>query len=302
MTTTTQGPGAAPFFSVVIPTRDRWPVVQEAVESVLSQTFTSFELIVVDDGSADGTAEKTAERHPHSRIVRLPGKGVSAARNAGVAAARGGWITFLDSDDLWLPQKLEKQKEAIAQDGSIRALFTGEIWERKKRRVNPMKKHAKDAPGPGGFFERSCRMCLVSASSIAVRKDVFGEVGLFDESMPVCEDFDMWLRIMARHEIVFMPEKLIVKRNAMSGEHREGQLSNSTWGMDRYRIYALEKLLANGQIEGTRRRAALDALAEKAAILANGAARRGKADEAETWRAKERAAQAALGQTPPPTP
>lgn len=302
MSGTAHGAGEAPFFSVVIPTRDRRPVVEEAVESVLAQTFASFELIVVDDGSRDGTAEKVRELHPDTRIVRLPGKGVSAARNAGVAAAKSGWVAFLDSDDLWLPQKLERQMEAIARDGAIRAIFTGEIWERHGRRVNPMKKHAKDAPGPDGFFGRSCRICLVSASSIAVRRDVFDEVGLFDEAMPVCEDFDMWLRIMERHGIEYLPEKLIVKRNAMSEGHREGQLSNSTWGMDRYRIYALEKLLANGRIEGARRRAALDALAEKAAILANGAAKRGRTDEAETWRAKSRDALAALGETSPPTP
>lgn len=110
MSGTEHSAAEAPFFSVVIPTRDRWPIVEEAVDSVLAQTFASFELIVVDDGSRDGTAEKIEEAFPLARILRLPGEGVSAARNAGVAAAKGVWAAFLDSDDLWLPQKLERQR------------------------------------------------------------------------------------------------------------------------------------------------------------------------------------------------
>lgn len=225
-----------PFFSVVIPTFNRVHLVNRAVESVLSQTFTDYECIVIDDGSTDETSQVLS---PHSKTIRYiytQHGGVSKARNVGIQNAHGEWIAFLDSDDVWLPSKLEMQYEYITAHPEIYIHQTDELWIRKGRRVNPKKKHEKKE---GHIFEYCLHLCLVSPSAVVVHRSVFENVGVFDEHMPVCEDYDLWLRVAWQYYIGFISKKLIVKY----GGHSD-QLSASLWGMDRYRVYALCKLLA----------------------------------------------------------
>ena len=263
-----------PTVSVIIPTYNRWPLLGEAIESVLAQTFTDFELIVVDDGSTDATAAELGKYSSRLRSISQSRSGVSAARNRGVSAARAPYIAFLDSDDLWLRNKLRDQMRLMAATPEVRISQTDEIWIRNGRRVNPKAKNTKLS---GDIFLRSLDLCLVSPSAVMIQKMLFEQLGGFDESLPVCEDYDLWLRIGVSHEFGLVPSRLVVKR----GGHGD-QLSRSAWGMDRYRVIALEKLLRSG-IMGERREAVIAVLRNKLEILANGARKRGKESAAREY-------------------
>lgn len=257
--------------SVVIPTRDRCISTARALSSVLSQTRCPHEIIVVDDGSTDDTSSVIPRDFPTVRYVRQNHAGVSAARNHGVRVSTGEWIAFLDSDDEWKPDKLERQLQALTRDPNNDFCYTNEIWIRNGRRVNPMKKHAKY----GGFiFERCLPLCVISPSSVLLRRALFDHVGGFDESFPVCEDYELWLRICSRFPVLLVDELLVVKY----GGH-EDQLSRAYWGMDRFRIRALEKILTSGRLERQNREAAIRILIEKIDIFVQGARKRNKTEE-----------------------
>lgn len=262
----------SPTVSVVIPTYNRARLVMEAVDSVLEQSFRDFELVVIDDGSTDGTAERLAPYGDRIRLCRQENRGASAARNAGIRRARGRYICFLDSDDLWLKDKLQAQMDLVVRDPLVKVCHTEEIWIRRGVRVNPMKKHRKYS---GWILEKMLPLCIVSLSSVLIAREVFDQVGLFDESLPACEDYDLWLRIGRRYPIILIDRPLMVKR----GGHAD-QLSRTYWGLDRYRVQALQKLLAHDDLEDHIRRAAIDCLRSKCQILANGCQKRGKVQEA----------------------
>lgn len=257
--------------SVVIPTRNRRISTERALSSVLSQIRCPHEIIVVDDGSTDDTSSVIPREFPAVHYVRQNHAGVSAARNHGVRVSTGEWIAFLDSDDEWKPDKLERQLQALAREPDYDFCHTNEIWIRNGRRVNPMKKHAKY----GGFiFERCLPLCVISPSSVLIRRVLFDQVGGFDESFPVCEDYELWLRICSRIPVLFVDEPLVVKY----GGH-EDQLSRAYWGMDRFRIRALEKILATERLGPQDREAAIRILVEKIDIFVQGARKRDKAGE-----------------------
>lgn len=261
-----------PTVSVIIPTYNRAALVQEAVASVLAQTFTDFELLVVDDGSTDATVQVLAPYQGRLRLLRLPARqGVSAARNRGVQEARGEWLAFLDSDDLWLPHKLARQLAWLADRPHLQIAQTEEIWLRHGRRVNPKKRHRKPA---GWIFLPSLELCLVSPSAVMLRRELFLQAGGFDESLPACEDYDLWLRLSWQYEIGLVPEPLVIKR----GGHAD-QLSRQ-WGLDRFRIQALVKLLQTTPLPPPYRQAAQEVLARKARIYAQGCFKRGRIAEA----------------------
>ena len=265
-----------PLISVIIPTFNRWPLVGEAVESVLGQSVSDFELIVVDDGSTDGTPKEMASFGSRLHFYATPRGGVASARNFGVSQARGRYLAFLDSDDLWWPRKLEVQTSFFEQHPEVQLCQTDEIWIRNGIRVNSKFIHRKPS---GDIFVRSLELCLVSPSAVMMTKELFERLGGFDETFPVCEDYDLWLRIAANHSVALIPEPLVIKR----GGHGD-QLSRSTWGMDRYRVEALRKVLRS-EIGGARRLAALEVLRRKVTILARGARKRGKEREAAQYEA-----------------
>lgn len=260
--------------SVVIPTCNRGWSLKESIDSVLNQDFDGFELIVVDDGSVDDT-RKILEAYKGRLITVHQGNaGVSAARNRGAALSRGRYLAFLDSDDVWLPRKLSVQVDFMAQNPEILVCQTEEIWIRNGVRINPKKKHKKPS---GMIFEPSLSLCLVSPSAVMIRKDFFEQMGGFDESLPACEDYDLWLRISSRHPIHLIDTPLIVKR----GGHPD-QLSQEP-GLDRYRIQSLLKIIASGLLTNSQKRAAIDKLKEKCAIYATGCRKRGRTEEAERY-------------------
>jgi glycosyltransferase involved in cell wall biosynthesis len=261
-----------PRITVIIPTYNRWPMLGEAIESVLGQTYPGFELIVVDDGSTDETVARLNKYRSRLRLISQGRrKGVSAARNVGAGEARGSLLAFLDSDDLWRPTKLAFQADFMELHPEIAVCQTEEIWIRNGVRVNARAIHRKP---DGDIFLPSLDLCLVSPSAVMMRRDLFVALGGFDEALPVCEDYDLWLRIAIDHQVALMPELLAIKR----GGHAD-QLSHSVWGMDRFRVIALQKLLRS-DISRARREAAVHVLRRKVRILAQGARKRGKEPEA----------------------
>ncbi|MCP3871321.1 MAG: glycosyltransferase family 2 protein [Gammaproteobacteria bacterium] len=261
--------------SVVIPTHNRGDLLCRALTSVQAQTLEPLETIVVDDGSTDETRQRVENRFPACRYLFQENSGVSSARNLGITSARGDWIALLDSDDEWLPGKLSSQVRLLNGMSDYRLCHTEEIWVRDGKRVNAMKKHAKSG---GWIFDRCLPLCVISPSSVLIHRSLFYETGLFDESLPACEDYDLWLRICARNPVAFVETPQIVKY----GGH-DDQLSRQYWGMDRFRIKALEKIIHSGAINGQERAAAASMLSKKAGILAQGAAKRGKEEEARQY-------------------
>ncbi len=258
-----------PFFSVIIPTFNRYGPVKRAIDSVLAQTRDDYELIVVDDGSTDETPAIEREYAGRITYLRQDNRGVSAARNLGIAVSRGDCIAFLDSDDLWLPEKLDAHTAFIIANPSVRIHQTGEVWIRGGRRVNQMKKHLKKE---GDIFLLSLDLCLVSPSAVVLHRGLLEETGNFDDRLPVCEDYDLWLRILWRERVGLIPERLVIKY----GGHAD-QLSRRHRCMDRFRVYAIVNLLSRyaAEMDPWKADAAAAKAIEKCDILAAGAGRRG---------------------------
>jgi glycosyltransferase involved in cell wall biosynthesis len=264
-----------PLVSVIIPTYNRVALVTEAVASVEAQTFRDFEILVVDDGSTDATLEALAPWED-VRILRQPRRaGVAAARNLGAAAARGEWLAFLDSDDLWLPEKLALQMAYLKDRPSLLLCQTDETWVRHGVRVNKPASHRKVA---GSIFLPSLTRCMVSPSAVVLHRQLLADHDGFDEDLPAAEDYDLWLRLTWRFEVGLVDKPLIIKR----GGHAD-QLSGQ-WGLDRFRIKALVKLLGDADLPEPCAQEARRALAAKCAIYAQGCEKRGKYTEARFYR------------------
>ena len=257
--------------SVIIPTFNRKHTLQRAIDSVLAQTFKPFEIIIVDDGSKDGTKEWLLQNYPSVQYIHQPNNGVSSARNKGIQISQGSWIALLDSDDEWMPEKLEYQSRFLEMNRDSSFCHTNEIWIRNGVRVNQMKKHKKYG---GDIFKHCLDICRISPSSSIIKKDVFEEVGAFDESLTVCEDYDLWLRVTAKFNILFLDEPLIKKY----GGHLD-QLSRVPEGIEQYRIRSLEKILSMGSLTETQFRSAKDMLIHKLNIYAKGLKKRDKYEE-----------------------
>ena len=263
--------------SAVIPTFNRGHCLLRAINSVLAQTTPVDEIIVVDDGSDDKTYDLLVKSElldmrgqlPNIRYLYQENKGVSAARNLGIKEAENEYIALLDSDDAWAETKIERQALKLEKKKfSCRITHTEEIWLKDGQRINPKKKHKKS----GGFiFEKCLPLCCISPSSVLLHRTLFDDYGFFDEKLPACEDYDMWLRLCAFEEVLFVEEALTIKY----GGHAD-QLSRAFWGMDRFRVLALEKLINSGKLSKTQRSQALEMLVKKIEILLLGAKKREK--------------------------
>jgi glycosyltransferase involved in cell wall biosynthesis len=264
----------APLVSVIIPTYNRGWILKEAIDSVLGQDFKDFELIVIDDGSTDNTPAILETFGPAIRVVQQANQGVSAARNKGIAAASGQLLAFLDSDDIWLPQKLSRQVDFFDTKADALICQTEEIWIRNGVRVNPKKRHHKFS---GMIFEHSLALCLVSPSAVISRRALFDAVGRFDESLPACEDYDLWLRVSCTYPIHLIDTPLIIKR----GGHAD-QLSKAP-GLDKFRIQALVNIIESGKLSDSYFRSAVQTLREKCKVYADGCRRRGRNAEASAY-------------------
>ena len=229
-----------PLISVILPTFNRSQSVAFSIESVLSQSFSDFELCVVDDASVDATKEVLDSFEGGFKSIQLPENGgVSKARNSGINATDSEWVAFLDSDDIWHKEKLEKQISTASERPDHFLHFTDEIWIRNGLRINPKMRHQKRE---GWIFQPSLELCMMAPSTVMLKRELLEKCGLFDENLQVCEDYDLWLRITREHKILFIDEPLIIKY----GGHSD-QLSKNIDGIEIYRIHSLEKLLRNIQ-------------------------------------------------------
>jgi glycosyltransferase involved in cell wall biosynthesis len=262
--------------SVVIPTYNRWNLLNRALSSVVNQTYLAHQIIVVDDGSDEFVSDSLRHSFPRVQFLRQENKGVASARNLGIKQSTGEWIALLDSDDEWEPIKLEKQMAFLEKFPELQAIHTGERWIRNGNEVTPPAYLDKSSHL---LWERSLSHCLICPSSVLIDRSVFETVGLFDEELTVCEDYDFWLRMLLEQEIGLVNEKLVIKH----GGHSD-QLSTATWGMDRFRVMALQKILSNPMLSNDRKVNVLEVLHKKCGILAQGAEKRGKLEEAQKYK------------------
>jgi len=213
------GEASSPQVSVIIPTSNRWPLLSScALPSALGQLDVEHEVIVVDDGSTDETSQLLAElEEPRLRVIRhASARGVSRARNTGIAAARGDWLAFLDDDDLWSPRKLRTQLDrAIATDAAF--VYAGAVAVDERRQLIS----GLALPDPESLKTRLGRGSAIPAgpSNVMVRADVLGRVGGFDEDLSHSADWDMWIRLARDGEAAACEDVLVARI-----EHRQRML------------------------------------------------------------------------------
>ena len=253
--------------SVVIPSYNRGHCLQRALQSVYQQTSPVDEVILVDDGSTDGSATGSATDFPQLVIMRQPQSGVSAARNHGIRAASHDWIALLDSDDSWQPHKIEAIRDAAAKNPGFVLYHSDETWIRDGVRVNPMHKHRKHG---GWIFQQCLPLCAISPSTAVMQKATLLALSLFDETLPACEDYDLWLRLCHRYPVYFVDQKLVTRYAG-----HDDQLSTQYPFMDRFRVRALHRLLASEALQDEDFAAARATLLGKLEILLQGARKHG---------------------------
>jgi glycosyltransferase involved in cell wall biosynthesis len=264
--------------SVIIPVYNRAAMLCRALRSVVRQSVQCEEVIVVDDASTDGSRELVDDM-----LVDEPGmelrwlrqdrnQGPAAARNLAIEHARCGMIAFLDSDDHWLPQKLEKQAALMDLHPGYLISHTRERWLRGGRHLNQKKRHL---PRHGDIFPHCLELCAVGMSTVMLRREIFSQVGLFRESMRCCEDYDLWLRVSCRLPFLLVDEVLTVKEGG-----REDQVSSQyRVGMDRFRIESLMRLVDSGVLSRGQEKLAREELRKKCTVYGNGCLKHGKETE-----------------------
>ena len=263
--------------SVVIPSYNRKDFLKRSIDSAINQTKKPLEIIVVDDGSTDGTEAMIKSDYDFVKFIKQKNKGVSAARNIGIEVSIGEWICFLDSDDEWKKDKLEKQINAMKSNPGYKFFHSNEIWIKNGLRINQKKKHKKYG---GDIFDKCLDMCRISPSSVMIDKTVFDEVGNFNEYLVVCEDYELWLRICDKYRVFFIDEPLIIKY----GGH-QGQLSYSIESIENHRIKALEYLILEN-LNRKNKRHAIQMLLSKLNIYLKGLVKRKKNDEIAVYEEK----------------
>ena len=253
--------------SVVIPTFNRLIYLERAIKSVLNQTISVNEIIIVDDGSDDGTSEFVHSNYPNIKYIFQSNSGVSAARNTGIKAASSNWIAFLDSDDAWVTNKIQKQITELELNPEMNFCHSNEIWIRNGREIKQKNTHKKFG---GYIFDKCLDKCRISPSTVICRKSLLIKLNGFDEDLAICEDYDLWLRITSNNPVIYIEKPLIIKY----GGHQD-QLSRNSEGIESYHIKSLEKLLKQ-DFPSEHRIAMENMLINKLKIYANGAKKRGR--------------------------
>lgn len=261
--------------SVIIPTFNRSWSLKACLTSVLNQSFSGFECIIIDDGSTDSTEalcqhfiQSLPKHSPSFRYLKTDNHGVSAARNTGVKHMNPEckYIAFLDSDDLWHPDKLKLQLSLHQEEPHWKISQTQEIWIRDGVRVNAPKHYRKIH---GEQFEANLKNCMITPSSVFLTRELWDELGGFDEDFPACEDYDLWVRISAKYPIGLIPSDLITR----NGGHSD-QLSTKVAVLDVYRMKALVKLLKSQTLNQVQIQQTIKILQKKHQIVSKGALKR----------------------------
>ena len=201
---------SVPAVSVVMPSYQKAAFVAGAIESVLAQTFTDLELIVIDS-STDETPQILERFGTRIRVVRDQPRGISAARNLGIRSSRGRYLAFLDADDTWMPSKLEKQV-ALLERNAKTGLVCADVLFRDEAGPRPGRAFLDATPASGLIHPVIFSRSFIGTLTVVVRRACLEEVGLFDESISACEDHELWLRLSARWEIEYIDEPLAVYR------------------------------------------------------------------------------------------
>ena len=204
------------MISVVIPSYNRLPLLQQAVESVWRQTCDQVELILADDGSTDGTegfGQALAADKPGVHYLRQERSGKPGqVRNAGAGLAGGKYLAFLDSDDLWQPEKLARQLGFFERNPEIRICHTREVWLRGGKEVSQARqRHARS----GHIFPDALKKCIIGPSTVMLERSLFEELGGFREDLEIAEDYELWLRLTARVPVGYIDSPLVIKRGGM---------------------------------------------------------------------------------------
>ncbi len=257
--------------SVIIPTYNRKDFILEAIKSIQTQTINVDEIIVVDDGSDDGT--KDLIKNLDIKYIYQKNSGVSSARNLGIKNAKNSWIAFLDSDDTWNETKCEKQIDFHKNNPDVLISHTNELWVRNNKIINQKKHQQKPS---GHCFLENIPSCKIGPSTVFLHKEIFNDVGLFDETLKVCEDYDLWLRVSKKYEIGYLDEQLITKNAG-----HDNQLSFTTFAIDTYRIEALEK-----HINSNFKTEVVGELINKCNLLLKGAKKHNNKDIIDKYEAK----------------
>lgn len=226
--------------SVIIPTFNRANFIERAIRSVLAQTYRNIEVVVIDDGSSDATQE-IVSKYEEIKYFKIENSGVSFARNFGVSKCLGGYIAFLDSDDEWVPDKIELQLNYLSENPSVKIVYANEKWIRNNGVVQKKKHHEKLT---GLIFSKCLDQCFIGPSSVLMEKSLFDSSGGFDAGYEVCEDFELWLRISFKNYIGLVDQELVIKY----GGH-DDQLSTKYPAMDYWRVKALYKFLITHNVE-----------------------------------------------------
>ncbi len=280
-----------PLVSVIIPVWNREDVVKRAIQSVFSQTYENWELILIDDGSTDSTFASLIEMKQN--FDKLPKKGygkiengqleqicikkldknsgVSVARNFGISMARGEWVAFLDSDDEWFPDKLRKQVSFHLENPKYQLSQTREKWNKKGNFISVPFAFQKRKEG---IWEQSLELCAVTPSSCFIKKEFLANGNLFDEKLKCCEDYDLWLRILWEgYEIPCLDEDLLIRYGGNAD-----QLSSRFSAIERFRMYSQLKLLKshwNGNGKSEKLESLLGSARKRIEILMEGRKKRG---------------------------
>ena len=253
--------------SVVIPTFNRLIYLERAIKSVLNQTIKVNEIIIVDDGSNDGTSEFIHSKYPDLKYIFQSNSGVSAARNVGITTAKSNWIAFLDSDDEWVNNKLKEQVTQLELEPEINFCHSNELWIRNGNKIKQKNSHQKFG---GLIFDKCLDKCRISPSTVICKKTLLIKLEGFDEDFFICEDYDLWLRVTSQNPVLYIDKPLIIKY----GGHHD-QLSINSEGTEKYHIKSLEKLIKQ-DFPHEQQTLMKKMLIKKLKIYANGAKKRGK--------------------------
>jgi glycosyltransferase involved in cell wall biosynthesis len=259
--------------SVVIPAFNAARYVGQAVDSALAQTLKSVEVIVVDDGSRDATAAVLAGYGERLRVLRQDNAGVSVARNRGIAASRGRYVAFLDADDLWLPEKLERQVEVLAGRGGARACYTRFTAVDSELRPSVYRWQ----PGPRARLEDLLlrgNVVSAGASTVLCEHSLIDEVGGFDPELSLCADWDLWVRIAAATELTYIGEPLVVYRRHPTS------MSRSVRTLERESLQLLNRTFDRPDLPASLRERRRRALGRNYMMLAGSYSRAGLVREA----------------------
>jgi len=276
--------------SVIVATHNKRDLLLEALESVFHQSYRDFDVIVVDDGSTDGTPVQVFSRFgaqpeaiaalarmnptsirpfSHSFVHHgLPvhyhyygNRGLSSARNRGIRVARSPLLAFLDHEDAWSPDHLALSAEVHEDDAHPVISYVNECSPKERARARAAR---RDEPLSGMIFEHVLDASQICISSSMINRVCFNECGFFDENLPACADYDLWLRLCSRYPVVHVPGPQLTRRSV---RHRS---SSRAWTWDRYRVYALEKAFQSGHLDPGQRLLVAEEIVRKCERLVDG--------------------------------